>query len=359
MIYDVLVIGGGQAGLSMGYYLKQTKLSSLILDKGSTVGESWKNRYDSLILFTPPSYSSLPGLSLKGDEKKYPTKDEITDYLKLYANTFSLPIQLNTSVLKLDKPDHFILNTTQGEYHSRNVIVATGPFQEPFIPAFSQLLSANTLQLHSSKYKNPNQLKRGTTLVVGGGNSGAQIAVEISKVSKVYFSVSQQLRFLPQNIANRSIFWWFDNLGVLKANVHSKVGQIIKNKPDPIFGFELKSQLNKGRVVLKPRATSANKNDIVFDDNTSLKVSNVIWSTGFKSDYSWIKIPNVLDDKGLPIHQRGLTSITGLYFLGLPWQYRRGSALLQGVGTDAKYIVEKLLEITIGNERNYPFCAGK
>jgi putative flavoprotein involved in K+ transport len=343
MIYDVLVIGGGQAGLTMGYYLKQTKLSSLILDKGSAVGDSWKNRYDSLTLFTPRSYSPLPGLSLKGDEKKYPTKDEITDYLKLYANTFSLPIQLNTSVLKLDKLDHFILNTTQGEYHSRNVILATGPFQEPFIPEFSQLLSENIIQLHSSKYKNPNQLKRGATLVVGGGNSGAQIAFEISKESKVYLSVAQQLKFLPQDIVNKSIFWWFDRFGVLKADVNSKVGQFIKNKPDPIFGFELKSQIIKGRVILKPRAISANENDIIFDDNTSLKVLNVIWSTGFKSDYSWVKIPNVLDSKGLPIHQRGITTMNGLFFLGLPWQYRRGSALLQGVGTDAKYIVDKLL----------------
>ncbi|WHZ02291.1 NAD(P)/FAD-dependent oxidoreductase [Neobacillus sp. YX16] len=343
MLYDVIVIGGGQAGLSMGYYLKQTKLSFLILDKGPAVGDSWKNRYDSLTLFTPRSYSSLPGLSLKGDEKKYPTKNEISDYLSSYANTFSLPIQLNTSVLNLDKKDYFILNTTQDEYHSRNVIVATGPFQDPSIPEFSQLLSENILQLHSSKYKNPNQLKKGATLVVGGGNSGAQIAAEISIGSIVYLSVGQQLKFLPQDIAKKSVFWWFDKLGVLKANVHSKVGQFVKNRPDPIFGFELKSQITNGRVVLKPRATSANKNDIFFDDNTSLKVSNVIWSTGFKSDYSWINLPEFSDEKGLPIHQRGVTSINGLYFLGLPWQYRRGSALLQGVGTDAKYIVNKLL----------------
>ncbi|MDM5326323.1 NAD(P)/FAD-dependent oxidoreductase [Neobacillus sp. CF12] len=343
MIYDVIVIGGGQAGLSIGYYLKQTNLSFLILDRESAVGASWKNRYDSLTLFTPRSYCYLPGLSLKGDEKKYPSKDEISDYLSLYANTFSLPIQLNTSVLNLDKKDHFILNTTQGEYHCKNVIVATGPFQKPFIPEFSQLLSENILQLHSSKYRNPNQLKQGDTLVVGGGNSGAQIASEISMERKVYLSVGQKLKFLPQDIANKSIFWWFDKIGVLKVNVHSKVGQFIKNKSDPIFGFVLKSQLNEGKVILKPRATSASKNDVFFHDNTSLRVSNVIWSTGFKSDYSWIKIPTELNEKGLPIHQRGTTSINGLYFLGLPWQYRRGSALLQGVGTDAKYIVEKLL----------------
>lgn len=343
MFYDVLVIGAGQAGLAMGYYLKQTKLSFLILDKGSAIGESWKKRYDSLTLFTPRSYSLLPGLSLKGEEKIYPTKDEMTDYLSLYANNFSLPIQFNTTVKRLDKEEHFILYTTQGEYHCRNVIIATGPFQESFIPEFSHLLSENILQVHSSKYKNPSQLQEGTTVVVGGGNSGAQIAVELSHSKEVYLSVGHQVRFLPQNIGNKSIFWWFDKLGVYKASVHSKVGQFIKNKPDPIFGFELKSQIKRDKVLIKPRVTSADHHQLYFDDGSSLEVSNVIWSTGFKSDYSWINIPSVVDEKGLPIHQRGVTNSRGLSFLGLAWQYSRGSALLQGVGTDAKYIVEKLI----------------
>lgn len=344
MVYDVLVIGAGQAGLSMGYFLKQTKLKFLILDKGNEIGETWKNRYDSLTLFTPRSYSSLPGLALDGEEKHYPTKDEISNYLYLYTNTFSLPIQLNTWVTMLDKKhDKFIIYTTQGEYQSKNVIVATGPFQKPNIPEFSKLISENILQLHSSNYKNTNQLKQGTTLVVGAGNSGAQIAVEISKENKVYLSIGQRLKFLPQDIGNKSIFLWFDKLGIFKANVHSKIGQFIKNKPDPIFGFELKSQLKNGKVVLKPRVTSADKNNIFFVDNSRLKVSNVIWTTGFKSDYSWINIPIVLDEKGQPIHQRGITTINGLFFLGLPWQYRRGSALLQGIGTDAKYLVDKLI----------------
>jgi putative flavoprotein involved in K+ transport len=344
MIYDVLVIGAGQAGLAMGYFLKQTKLKFLILDKGNEIGESWKNRYDSLTLFTPRSYSSLPGLSLIGEEKQYPTKDEISNYLSLYANTFLLPIQLNTFITRLDRADgYFLLSTNQGDYKCKNVIVATGPFHEPFIPKFSHLLSDKVLQLHSSKYKNPSQLLEGTTLVVGGGNSGAQIAVEISDDREVYLSVSQQVKFLPQDIGNKSIFWWFDKLGVLKANVNSQVGQFIKNKPDPIFGFELKSLLKTGKVVLKQRVTSANKNQMFFHDGSSIEVSNVIWSTGYKSDYRWINVPSVLNEKGMPSHQRGLSPIKGLFFLGLPWQYRRGSALIQGVGTDAEYIVEKIL----------------
>jgi putative flavoprotein involved in K+ transport len=150
------------------------------------------------------------------------------------------------------------------------VIVATGPFQHAFIPEFSQHLSEKVLQFHSSEYKNPNQLLKGKTLVVGGGNPGAQIAVELSNDREVYLSVGHQLKFLQQDIGNKSIFWCFDKLGVLKANVNSKVGQFIKNKPDPIFSFELKSQLKNGTINLKTRVTSADKNLVFFDDGSRL-----------------------------------------------------------------------------------------
>jgi putative flavoprotein involved in K+ transport len=343
MIYDVAVIGAGQAGLAMGYYLKQTRLSFVILEKGSEIGESWKERYDSLKLFTPRLYSSLPGLSLEGEQNIYPSKNEISDYLIDYTNTFSLPIQLNTTITKLAKVDErFILSTNQGEYQSKNVIVATGPFQQPNIPDFSTHLSGEVLQLHSSEYKNSSQLIRGTTVIVGGGNSGAQIAVELSHESEVFLSVGHRMTFLPQDIGNKSIFWWFDKLGIYKVNVNSKMGQFIKNKPDPIFGFELKSQLRNRSVLLKPRAVSADEKNLFFDDGSSVVLSNVIWSTGFKSDYRWIDIPSVVDENGAPYHQRGVTPVKGLYFLGLPWQSSRGSALLQGVGTDAEYIFKQL-----------------
>lgn len=222
------------------------------------------------------------------------------------------------------------------------MIVATGPFQQPNIPDFSKHLSGEVLQLHSSEYKNSSQLIRGTTVIVGGGNSGAQIAVELSHESEVFLSVSHRMTFLPQDIGNKSIFWCFDKLGIYKANVNSKMGQFIKNKPDPIFGFELKSQLRNGNVILKPRVVSTDEKNLFFDDGSSVVVSNVIWSTGFKSDYRWIDLPSVVDEKGAPNHQRGVTPVKGLYFLGLPWQSCRGSALLQGVGTDAEYIFQQL-----------------
>lgn len=342
-MYDVIIVGAGQAGLAMGYYLKKRNLSFLILDKASKIGESWRERYDSLTLFTPRAYSSLPGLPLSGDQGKYPNKDEISDYLSDYAKTFSLPIEGNTYIEKLDRiEDAFVLSTNRGEYKSKAVVVATGPFQVPTIPKFSKDLSNGILQLHSAEYKNPFQLREGTTLVVGGGNSGAQIASEIAGRRQVYLSVGHSLRFLPQDLWSKSIFWWFDKLGFLKANVNSKLGSFLKNMPDPIFGFELKDKIKQGKVTLKAKATSAAGSWVKFEDGSTIEVKNIIWCTGFHTDYSWINLSSIFDHRGLPIHERGITSQKGLYFLGMPWQYRRGSAILQGVGTDAKYIANKL-----------------
>lgn len=342
-MYDVLVVGAGQAGLAIGYFLKEKNLSFLILDKASDMGESWRKRYDSLTLFTPRMYSYLPGLRLEGKQGKYPTKDEISEYLAHYAKTFSLPVQLNTNIEKLEEIDgNFVLTTNKGKYEARNVVVATGPFQQPIIPSVSKKLSDHVLQLHSSEFKNPNQLVEGTTLVVGGGNSGAQIATEIANERNVHLSVGHPLKFLPQDIGNRSIFWWFDKLGVLKVNVNSKVGKYLKNMPDPIFGFELKEKIKQRKVTILPKVTSAKGSSVVFDDGSLLEVNNIIWSTGYKMDYMWIDVPSVFTHNGLPIHERGITNNKGLYFLGMPWQYRRGSAILQGIGLDAKYIADHI-----------------
>ncbi len=176
-------------------------------------------------------------------------------------------------------------------------------------------------------------------MIVGGGNSGAQIAVELSKERETYLSVGHKLRFLPQNIGKKSIFWYFDKLGLYRASADSKIGQFLRKQPDPIFGFELKHQIKKGKIRIKPKTTSIKRDSFVFEDESLLSVNNVIWATGFKSDYSWIDIPDLST-----IHQRGITSIDGLYFLGLAWQSNRSSALLQGIGADAKYLYKHLVK---------------
>lgn len=342
-MYDTVVIGAGQAGLSIGYYLKQSDQKFVLIDKGNEVGESWKLRYDSLVLFTPRLYSSLPGMILDGDEQGFPTKDEMVNYLEKYVATYDIPIHFNNEVVEITKVnDDFLIKTTNDEYQAKNIVIATGPFQTPMIPTCSNNISSQIKQLHSSQYKNPNQLAAGNVLVVGGGNSGAQIAVELSKEKDTYLSISKKLKYLPLSIGTKSIFWWFDKLGILKANHTSVFGKLLQQSGDPIFGFELKKAIKNKEVKMKRRVIGGEQNQVIFEDSSTLEVSNIIWATGFQTNFPWLKIDGVLNTEGKVIHQRGVINVNGLYFIGLPWQYRRGSALLQGVGYDAEYIVKHI-----------------
>jgi putative flavoprotein involved in K+ transport len=340
-VYHTVIIGAGQAGLSIGYYLKQINQSFIILDKNQEIGDEWRNRYNSLVLFTPRMYSCLPGLPLEGDPHGFPTKDEVAHYLKGYAETFQLPVQLQTAATRVRKKNNrFYIATSDQMYEAENIVIASGPFQTPKIPDFARFLSPDILQLHSSQYKNPADLIEGNVLVVGGGNSGAQIAMEVSNERETYLSVSQKIKFFPLKIGNKSIFWWFDKSGILKAPRHSWIAKKIQASGDPIFGSELKDALASGAVIQKSRARDGEGTMIRFQDQSMLEVHNIVWCTGFVWDYSWLEVKGTLNYEGRPIHKRGITQASGLYFLGLPWQYRRGSALLQGVGDDAKYIAE-------------------
>jgi len=340
-MYETIIIGGGQAGMAMGHYLKKSGGSFLILDQASSVGESWKKRYNSLKLFTPRSMSSLPGLPLSGEEDVYPGKDEVASYLEEYAKRFDLPLKLKTTVVKLEKETGvFKMSTDQGTLLAKQVVVATGPFQTPALPAEAR---AGTIhQLHSSSYRQANQLVPGSVLVVGGGNSGAQIAVELAETRTVYLSVGAKMKFLPQRLAGKNIFWWFKRLGVLSVTSTSGPGRYLRKQPDPIFGKELQELIKKGRVIVKPRFRNMEKERVAFVDGTTLEISNIVWATGFRQNFDWINVAGVLDPEGKPLHYRGVSPEKGLYFIGLPWQHRRGSALLQGVGEDARYLYEKM-----------------
>ncbi|MBV5123661.1 NAD(P)/FAD-dependent oxidoreductase [Bacillus halotolerans] len=342
-MYDTIVIGAGQAGISIGYYLKQSDQKFIILDKSNEVGESWKDRYDSLVLFTSRMYSSLPGMHLEGEKHSFPSKNEIVAYLKKYVDRFEMPIQLRTEVISVLKlKNHFLIKTNGEEYQTKNLVIASGPFHTPNIPSISKDLSGNINQLHSSQYKNSKQLVHGNVLVVGGGNSGAQIAVELSKERVTYLACSNKPVYFPLLIGKRSIFWWFDKLGVLHASHTSILGKFIQKKGDPIFGYELKHATKQREIILKTRVIAGKQNEVIFKDSSSLEVNNIIWATGFRNPLHWINIKGVLDKEGRIIHYRGVSPVEGLYFIGLPWQYRRGSALLQGVGNDAEYIVKQI-----------------
>ncbi|WP_246294174.1 flavin-containing monooxygenase [Paenibacillus planticolens] len=337
---DVVVIGGGQAGLSTGYYLRSESRKFIILDHSQEIGHSWKDRYDSLTLFTPRKYSSLPGLPLEGDPWGYPTKDEMAAYLKLYQEHFAIPVQLETEVRRLSYAmGRFLITTNKGTWLAQQVVVATGPFQTPFIPPFAQSLSPEVFHIHTADYRNVEMLpEQGEVLVIGGGNSGAQIALEISQKKQVYLSVGHHIQYLPYRLLGRSLFWWYERIGLLRKSPKSWIGRRFIKKKDPLYGFDLRMAIASGTVKLLNRATSASGRLVSFADGSFQKPSTIIWATGFRADYPWICIPEVFDHNQTVIHERGVTWIPGLYFVGLPWQSSRGSALIGWVHRDARFI---------------------
>ncbi|TBX79421.1 oxidoreductase [Bacillus mycoides] len=343
---DIIIVGAGQAGLTMGYYLKQEGYSFLLLEAGNQIGDSWRNRYDSLQLFTPRAYSSLPSMALIGEKNGFPYKDEIANYLEGYARHHKLPVQLQTEVLKIRKEKEiFELHTPTEILQSKKVIIASGGFQQPFIPSFSQHLSSHIFQIHSSQYISPSQIPKGRVLVVGGGNSGMQIAVELAKTHEVTMSISHPLTFLPLHLFRKSIFNWLEKIGLLYAEINTKRGRWFQKRKDPIFGFEGKELIRNGAIKLWGKVVSASENNIMFQNGDTYRAQSIIWSTGFVQDYKWIEIEKAVNEKGFPNHIKGISPVRGLYYIGLPWQSQRGSALICGVGKDAAYLLSEIKKI--------------
>lgn len=333
--------------MAMGKLLKDARIDYCIIGAEKNIGDTWRLRYDSLRLFTPRWLNQLPcgRLPVKLDPNGYPDKNEIADYLENYAFVHELVMQLNTCVVDLRRNKKgFLLKTTDGQWQARTVVLATGPFQKPSRPAFADRLSDTVTQLHTAQYQNSKQLQPGNVVIVGAGNSGAQIAVELCEqgTHELALSAGGSLAFMPQSLLGKSIFWWFRRLGVYRAHINTAIGWRLSQRPDPIIGKSLKKYINSGTVTLHPRCVGADSNALLFADGTRLTVNNVIWATGFKPDYPWLNIPDVLTPEGRPSHQRGQTAVPGLYFLGLPWQYSRKSALIGGVGDDARYLLSLL-----------------
>lgn len=347
--YPVIIIGAGQAGLTMAYLLQSAGVEYLLIGRESRIGDTWRQRYDSLRLFTPRWMNCLPDQSVEPgrDPNGYPGKDEIADDLETYAQQHQLNIQLETRVLSLlSSSDAYDLETSQGNFSASSIVVATGPFQNPAIPNFATALSANVNQIHTADYRNPQQLKDGPVLIVGCGNSGAQIAVELAEChdGEVHLSAGDTINFVPQNILGKSIFWWFKYLGVYKANINTFLGRRLSQRGDPVIGKELQACLRSGKVQLHPRSIAAVGDRVRFEDGSEIPVSNIIWATGFVPGCEWLQVPGVLTEEGRPLHRRGITKAPGIYFLGLPWQYNRASALIGGVATDARHILAQVLE---------------
>lgn len=339
--YEVVVIGAGQAGLTIGYFLAQQGRRFVILDEADSIGAAWRTRWESLTLFTPRRYSGLLGLPFPGDPEDYPIRDEVIAYLEQYAKTFDLPIKLNSRVRRLGSEDgRFLLEVDGGTITADQVVVATGPFQMPFIPEFAGRLAPDLFQVHSIEYLKPGDVPAGTVLVVGGGNTGFQIAKELAATHKVCLAVGSRQTPLPQRFLGRDLFWWLTKTGVLNKTVESRLGRKLRHR-DTLIGSSPRELRQRYRVELKPRAVDASGRVVRFEDGSEREVDALIWATGYRSDYSWIELP-VLDPDGRVRHRRGVTDVPGLCFLGLTWQHTRGSALVGWVKDDAAFIAEQI-----------------
>jgi putative flavoprotein involved in K+ transport len=276
-----------------------------------------------------------------GPPDTYPTKDPVADYLTAYAAKFNLPVRLNARVADLRQTEEgFEARTDGGVFRARQVVVATGPFQVPFVSPAAPRLDGSVTQLHSAGYRNPQALPAGPVLVVGGGNSGFQIAEELAAARQVDLSIATKLPALPQRLGRKDLFWWLTRLGAMRVTVNSRLGQRMSSR-EFIIGSS-RRRLRAAGVRFRPGVAGADGRTVRFADGTSLDVGIVIWATGYRPDYSWIDLPGVTRD-GKVVHRRGVTNVPGLYFLGLSWQCTRGSALLGFVNEDAAYLAGRII----------------
>jgi putative flavoprotein involved in K+ transport len=343
---DVLVVGAGQAGLAMGRYLQQQDARFLIVDAGTRVGDVWRSRWDSLRLFTAAEHDGLPGLPFPAPAGSYPGKDDVAGYLETYVRTFGLPVQLDTRVTRLSRSGDgaFTADTTGGPITARQVVVATGPVAAPRIPALATGLAPDVVSVHSSAYRRPEQLPEGRVLVVGAGNSGVQIAEELAASGRaVSLAVGSRPRTVPQRPLGRDLFWWLTRTGLIRASVDSRLGRRFRDR-ELVIGTTWKALQARG-VDLLPRAVSAAGRTVTLAGGGTTDVDAVVWATGFSADHGWLDLPGAVVD-GVPAHRRGVSPVPGLFFLGLPWQHTRGSALLGFVRHDATWIAEQVQQAT-------------
>jgi putative flavoprotein involved in K+ transport len=339
---EVVVVGGGQAGLAIGYFLAQQGRDFTILEAADEPAAAWRARWDSLRLFTPVRYSSLPGLPFPGDPDSYPTRDEVAAYLTDYARHFELPVELDSRVRSVRRADGaYAVELEDRTDEADQVVVATGPFQVPFIPRIGERLDPDIVQLHSTVYRAPKDIPEGPVLVVGGGNTGFQIAEELSASREVHLSIGSRQTPLPQRIFGRDLFWYLEATGLIRKTTASRIGRRLEGR-DTLIGSRPRVIQRRHGVGLHGRAVDAAGRTVSFSDGEQLDPRAVIWATGFRVDHSWIDVP-VFDGEGCVVHQRGVTESPGLYFLGLSWLHTRGSALIGWVKDDAEHLAREII----------------
>jgi putative flavoprotein involved in K+ transport len=349
--YDVIVIGGGQAGLSVGYYLKQRGLRFLIVDGSERIGDAWRKRWHSLKLFTPAWLSSLDGLPMPLPRTEFPTKDQMADYLESYAAHFDLPVRSCTRVDKLSRKDgRFHLACGDVELTADQVVIAMASFQKPRVPELARALRGDIVQFHSSAYQCPEQLREGSVLVVGGGNSAAEIALELSRTHRVRMAgrPSGEVPFKMGSFLGRHVFArllmrvLFHRVLTIDTPMGRKARPKMRVMATPLIRTQTKELVAAGVEHLPLRVTDVRDGLPVLEDGSVLDVQNVVWSTGYEAGQSFIDLP-IFDAEGQLVHEAGVvTQEPGLYFVGLPFLYSMSSAMIHGVGRDAARIASEV-----------------
>jgi putative flavoprotein involved in K+ transport len=348
--FKVIVVGAGQAGLSVGHHLARRNIHFVILDAGKRIGETWRNRWDSLRLFTPARYDGLDGRPFPASPHTFPTKDQMADYLEDYATHFRLPVRLGTKVDWLSRQDgSYLLAAGDQRFAAEHVVIAMANYQEPNIPAFASQLDKRIIQLHSREYRNRTQLGEGNVLIVGAGNSGAEIAAELARHHKVWIAGrdvgSVPFRIdgaLGRHLLGRFVLrFMFHRVLTTSTPMGRRAQPKMIHKPAPLIRIKPRDLAAAG-IERVPRVMGVEDGLPVLADGRVLDVANVVWCSGFKAPSSWIDLP-IFDKHGDPLHQRGIvTAEPGLYFVGRHFLHAFSSVMIHGVGRDASHVAAKI-----------------
>ncbi len=345
--FHSVIIGGGQAGLAAAYYLKKIGSDFVVLDASARTGDSWRRRWDSLRLFTPAKFDALPGKEFGNADFSFPTKDDVAAYLEEYVAQFDLPVLHKTTVDSVVRNNGtYHIRAGMKEFSAENVIVATGAYQSPLTPMYADGLDPSIVQIHSDNYKRPDQIPRGSILVVGAGNSGAEIAIELAGNGRNVWLAGRDVGRIPAetfgHVLGGKPYWLFLSRVL---SVDTPLGRKVRSRAlhhgTPLIRLNTREVVGAG-VRRCPRVTGTRNGLPLLEDGRVLEIDAVVWATGYRPSFAWIRLP-ILGDHGYPLHDHGIVPrAPGLYFVGLHFQTALSSSLLGGVGNDARVVVENI-----------------
>lgn len=347
---ETAIVGAGQAGLSTGYHLAKRDRRFLILDEQRRVGDNWRRHYDSLRLYSPARLDGLPGMPFPAPATCFPTRDQMADYLEEYASTFGLAVRGGTRVERVSRNGGgYVVDCGDLRVEAENVVAATGTFGRPYTPDFAADLDPEIVQLHSSAYKNPSQLREGPVLVVGAAHSGADVAIDVAQAHTTTLC-GRDTGQLPFDIEGRpavAVGWRVMSflarrVLTLRTPIGRKMRPEIRGHGGPLLRFKRADLEAAGVERTIGRVAGVRDGKPELDDGSVLDVANVIWCTGFKQEFGWIDLP-VIGQDGWPEEERGVVeSAPGLFFAGLAFQYAFSSMLILGAGRDAEYVAKHI-----------------